>query len=109
MHIFVTFMYFMTGWVALVLVAVTASRHLGRSRAVVPGHGRGPALGPLALPAGPQPAAQAKCCLEVPCSDECARQHQEMVRNLTENYSPIAVEAIRFVGQVHAQGDIAGN
>jgi hypothetical protein len=53
----------------------------------------------LALPVGQPPESRGACCLEVPCSDACARRHQEMQDRLAQRYDLVAAEALKVINQ----------
>lgn len=94
--LFIYFLIFVTIWVILILVF----RHLGQGGSLATGLRRQPRPSPgaRALPAGIQ-ADRGPCCLEVPCSDECARRHQEMQDRLAQRYDLVAAEALKVIGQ----------
>jgi hypothetical protein len=88
------FLLFVTAWLILILVA----RHLGRRGSAPTRWPPAPDL--RALPAIRPPAADRDaCCLEVPCSDECAREHQAMRDRLAQRYDLVAAEALKVIGQ----------
>jgi len=93
----VIFLLFVTAWVILILV----SRYLNQRGSLVTDLYRQPPAAPevQALPAGIHPASRGACCLEVPCSDKCARSHQEMQDRLAQRYDLVAVEALRVIEQ----------
>lgn len=93
--IVIIFLLFVTAWVILILV----SRHVGQGGSLATGLRRpaAPAPGARALPAGIQAADRGPCCLEVPCSDECARRHQEMQDRLAQRYDLVAAEAAKVI------------
>ena len=92
--LFIYFLIFVTIWVILILLF----RHVGQGGSLTTGLRRQPrpAPGARALPAGIQ-ADRGPCCLEVPCSDECARRHQEMQDRLAQRYDLVAAEAAKLV------------
>jgi hypothetical protein len=95
--IVIIFLLFVTAWVILIL----GSRHMIQRGSLARGLRRQPpaATGARALPAGIQAANRGPCCLEVPCSDECARRHQEMQDRLAQRYDLVAAEALKVIGQ----------
>jgi hypothetical protein len=95
--LFIYLLIFVTIWVILILVF----RHVGQGGSLATGLRRQPqpAPGARALPAGIQAADRGPCCLEVPCSDECARRHQEMQDRLAQRYDLVAAEALKVIGQ----------
>jgi hypothetical protein len=94
--IVIIFLLFVTAWVILIL----AARHVNQRGSLAMGlrHQPQPAPGARALPAGIQ-EDRGPCCLEVPCSDECARRHQEMQDRLAQRYDLVAAEALKVIGQ----------
>jgi hypothetical protein len=96
--IVIIFLLFVTAWIILALVA----RYIGRrSLTAAPGQ-RLPQAAPetRALPAGPPAAGSAACCLQVPCSEECARQHQALRHQATARYDLVVAE----MGKIIAEG-----
>lgn len=96
-EITIIFLLFVTAWVILIL----AARHLTQRGSLVTGLRRPASADPgaQALPAGTHTADRGPCCLEVPCSDECARRHQEMQDRLAQRYDLVAAEALKVIGQ----------
>jgi hypothetical protein len=94
---FIILLLFVTLWVILILVA----KHLKDRGFLAPGARLQPPASPqtLALPVGLQPASRGACCLEIPCSDECAREHQAMRDRLSQRYDLVAAEALKVIGQ----------
>lgn len=102
---FIIFLLFVTVWIILILVA----KYLGQ-RGSLPSTSlsRQPPAHPemQALPASRPGTDRGACCLEVPCSDECAREHQAMRDRLAQRYDLVAAEALKVIGQSHDPADI---
>lgn len=94
---FIIFLLFVTAWIILIL----AAKYLGKrdSLPTYLHHQPPPAPEMRALPAGGKVAGRTACCLEVPCSDECAREHQAMRDRLAQRYDLVAAEALKVIGK----------
>lgn len=96
---------FVTLWV---LIYVAGQYLIRRTRVVSPG-GRPPvwpAQAVRALPAAlPVHSGQGRCCLEVPCSDACARRQQEWQARANARYDLVIGEMGRIIQGDGAQDD----
>jgi hypothetical protein len=99
----VIFLLFLTLWIILI-IGYFYLKHRGLLAWGLPSPTRA-VRGAPALPGGMQPAARGACCLEVPCSTECAQRHQEMSDRLAQRYDLVAAEAVKLVREQQLGAD----
>ena len=102
-EILVIFLLFVTVWVVLGLWV----RYVLKRGSLATGLRRGQPTGQrtLALPAGIHVAGQGVCCLEVPCSDACARELQAMRDRATTRYELVVAEMGKLINSGAGQED----